>query len=90
MPAAREFENAAIEYCLDRSSVGVWAMHLEQVDLTVYDITVRLGGHYRADIGGVATIRVTYLPQQQCYACAPAESLLPDLAVMGDPVYLFN
>jgi hypothetical protein len=90
MPTAREFENAAIEYCLENSSVGVWAVHLEQVNLTVYDITVRLGGHYRAETGGVATIRVTYLPQQECYTCEPAESILPDLAVAGDPAYLLN
>src|SRR5690242_11161955 len=69
MPTAREFENAAIEYCLDRSSIGVWAMRLEQIDHTAYDITVRMGGHYRADTGGVATIRVTYHPIQQRYTC---------------------
>jgi hypothetical protein len=90
MPTAREFENAAIEYCLDRSSVGVWAMHLEQVDLTIYDITVRMGGHYRADTGGVATIRVTYHPLLQRYTCQPADAILPELAAMDDAITLYH
>ena len=90
MPTAREFENVAIEYCLDRSSVGVWAVHLEQIDHAAYDITVRMGGHYRADVGGVATIRVTYHPLQQRYTCQPTESIMPELAAMGEAIDLYN
>jgi hypothetical protein len=90
MPSAREFENAAIDYCLDRSSVGVWAMRSEQIAPTICDITIRLGGHYRADTGGVAIIRVVYLPQQQSFACQPAETIQPDTIPVDDLAYLFS
>jgi hypothetical protein len=90
MPTAREFEDAAIDYCLDHSGTGVWAVHMEQVNLTTYDITVRLGGHYRGEAKGVAVIRVTYSPQQQRYNCRPAESLLPDAIPVEDSAYLIS
>jgi hypothetical protein len=90
MPSAREFENAAIDYCLDKSSVGVWAMRFEQISPTICDITIRLGGHYRAEVGGVAIIRVVYLPQQQGFACQPAETIQPDAIPVEDLASLFG
>ena len=90
MPTVREFEDAAIEYCLDHSGVGVWAFHLEQVEPAIYDITVRLGGHYRGESSGVAVVRVTYCPQEQRFNCEPAESLLPEAIPVEESVYLLN
>ena len=90
MPTARDFEDAAVDYCLDSSGVGVWAVHLQQVDQTVYDITVRLGGRYRSETKGIAVVRVIYYPQQQSFICQPADSILPELAAIDDPTYLFN
>ncbi len=90
MPTAREYEDAAIDFCLDHSGMGVWAMHVEQVDHTTYDITIRLGGRYRADTQGVAVVRVTYYPHQQRFNCRPAESLLPDVISTEDPAHLVS
>lgn len=88
MPSPRDFEDAAVDFCLDNNGVGVWVMHVEPVSDTVCDVAVRMGGRYRMETKGVATIRVVYYPQQRLFFCQPAESMLPDLAVMDNPVYL--
>ena len=90
MPTVHEFEDAAVDYCLNTSGVGVWAMRLEQVTPTEYDITIRLGGRYRAEPGGVAVVRVTYHPQQQHFTCQPAEPTMPDLMLADDLAYEFT
>jgi hypothetical protein len=91
MPTAREFEDAAIDFCLDNSGVGVWAMRQDQVNRAEYDITVRLGGRYRVEQTGVAVVRVTYDPQQEQFICRPAEEpSQPDTMVLDDPSYLFT
>ena len=90
MPSAREFENAAVDFCLDNSNVGVWAVRLEQVNPITYDITIRLGGRYRADTGGVAIVRVTYSPEELRFVCQPAEWTTPELALVDELAYLFN
>jgi len=71
MPTTRQFEEAAIDYCLNSSVQGVWAMRLDQVDSTTCDVTVRLGTHYRGEVGGLAVIRVIYDPEQQHFNSAP-------------------
>jgi hypothetical protein len=88
MPTAREFEDAAINFCLDQSGVGVWAMHVERLDLTTFDVVVRMGGRYQVQTDGVAVIRVTYHPHEQRFICRPAESFLPAITSVEDFVYL--
>ncbi|HEY7350758.1 MAG TPA: hypothetical protein VH599_20780 [Ktedonobacterales bacterium] len=90
MPTVREFEDAAVDYCLDSSGVGVWAMKVEEESPTEYHITVRLGGHYRGELGGVAVIGVTYHPQQDRFICQPVESIPPEVVPADDPAYLFR
>lgn len=90
MPTAREFEDAAVDFCLNSSGVGVWAMKVQEVSRTEYDVTVRLGGHYRGEPGGVAVVRVTYHPQQRRFTCRPAEVTPRDSRLVDDPAPLFT
>ncbi len=80
MPTTRQFEEAAIEFCLNTSAQGVWAMRLDQVDPTTCDVTVRLGTHYRGEVGSLAIIRVMYDPDLHVFSSMPlpGEALLPD------------
>ena len=90
MPTIHEFEDAAIDYCLNTSGVGVWVMQLEQVSDTVCDVAVRMGGRYRRETKGVATIRVVYYPQQRHFICVPADPILSEFAVVDDSTYLMG
>ncbi len=90
MPTARDFEDAAVDYCLNNNGVGVWVMHVEPVNHQTYDVTIRMGGRYRMETKGVAVIRVIYYPQQRHFICQPAESVLPDAIPVEDEVYLFG
>ncbi len=90
MPTAREFEDAAVDFCLNSSGVGVWAMRLQEISRTEYQVTVRLGRHHRGDLGGLAIIRVTYQPERQSFLCQPAESTLPEPWLVEDSAYLSN
>ncbi len=88
MPTAREFEDAAIDYCLNDSGVGVWAMKLTEISRTEYHVTVRMGGHHRGELGGFAVICVTYYPQQRRFICQPAEPEPPEPLLANDFAYL--
>lgn len=81
MPTTRQFEEAAIEFCLNTSAQGVWAMRLDQVDPTTCDVTVRLGTHYRGELGGLAIIRVMYDPELRVFSSMPlpGEAFLPEV-----------
>ena len=73
MPTARLFEEAAIDYCLDRSARGVWAVRLDQITSLECVVTVRLGSHHLGDPGGVAVLHVSYAPDRQHFTCRPME-----------------
>ena len=85
MPTTRQFEEAAVEFCLNTSAQGVWAMRLDQIDPTTCDVTVRLGTHYRAELGGLATIRVLYDPDRDVFTSLPhADTPFPPEAIPED------
>ncbi len=78
MPTERQFEEAAVEFCLSTSVCGVWPVHTQQVDINEFDVTIRLGSHYRGEPAGLATIHVIYDPALQEFLCYPVRPLLPD------------
>ena len=73
MPTARLFEEAAIDYCLERSARGVWAIQFDQITPLECVVTVRLGSHHRGDPGGFAVLRVNYTPERQRFTCHPMD-----------------
>lgn len=73
MPTRRLFEEAAIDYCLERSARGVWAIQFDQITPLESIVTIRLGSHHLGDPGGFAVLRVNYAPDRQRFTCRPME-----------------